>query len=756
MKRMTVLFLCLYVFWTPLEGATGSLTGRVQDRATGEPLIGANVIIRGTVLGSAADMEGRYLIHRLEAGTYTVQVTRIGYRSQTREIDIRSGQTTTADFHLESTAILTEPLVVTASKRKQVMGDSPNTIDVITRQDIQNRSAVTLEQVLQNTAGVSIVDGQVNMRGSTGWNMAAGSRVLLMVDGHPHIVGETGAIKWDTMPIEEVEQVEIVKGAGSALYGSNAMAGMINIITRDPGPVPETRLKFSWGFYDEPRYPEWRWTDRFYPTRIREKGNYNPWDVLSLGSGQVSHSRQIGRVGIILNAGHQRSTGYHQNGSYSRWNILNKTKIRLSGDQTLTFLGSWVNSEHEEFLRWVSQDRPLELPADEAGDYMTHGKWKLQSTYQNAINPKLALTVKANIFRNHWQHYFHDNDDYTISYRIGSEAQIDYVSGRHALTMGTEAVNYRTRSAIYSSRSVWDLALYGEDEITLSRHLNLTLGARYDYHYVDGISTDHQLSPRTGLVFKPAPGSAMRLSAGYGFRAPSIAEVFADITVSGFHVVPNLDLTEAERAWNFEAGFSQILSLGSPGVSDVRFLPNPLHWLFSHLKPRMMLDVSAFLSRYRNMIDVRFNVDSRDVQFASLGEARIMGFETRLRAALMDERLIVTSGYTYLDPINLNTGKMLNYRSRHRLNTGVELHLGFIILGWDYRYSSRVEEMLYILGSGFDERVPMHVMDARIILNIRNQQFTLEARNLDNYHYTLRQKYLEPIRHFMLTWRTSF
>jgi iron complex outermembrane receptor protein len=119
---------------------------------------------------------------------------------------------------------------------------------------IRMRSVTSLDQALENAAGFGVIDGQIDLRGSTGFNWAAGSRVLMMVDGHPLINGDTGGINWDVVPVEEVEKVEIVKGAGSALYGSNAMAGMVNVITRDPSSIPETRARLTWGFYDTPAY----------------------------------------------------------------------------------------------------------------------------------------------------------------------------------------------------------------------------------------------------------------------------------------------------------------------------------------------------------------------------------------------------------------------------------------------------------------------------------------------------------------------
>jgi outer membrane receptor protein involved in Fe transport len=318
----------------------------------------------------------------------------------------------------------------------------------------------------------------------------------------------------------------------------------------------------------------------------------------------------------------------------------------------------------------------------------------------------------------------------------------------------------QTNSIFYGNHTTWDFALYAEDELKFSPLWTLTIGTRYDFHRVFNISSDQQISPRLGLVYRPWKGNSLRLSTGYGFRAPSIAEVFASTTISGFRVVPNLDLKEAERAWSFEIGMQQLINLnffykGGPTTS---FWQNPFKWYIEHLNQTWSVDVAFFYSRYRNMIDVALKpqMTVAEVQFVNLGRARIAGVETRIQISALDGHLTSRLGYTLLDPINLDTEKTLNYRSRHRLNTSHELTFWRLTLGLDYRYASRIDEIINILGSGFEERVPMHVMDCRLILDLNPVQIGLEAKNIRNYQYTLRQRFLEPIRHYVVTLRGRF
>jgi outer membrane receptor for ferrienterochelin and colicins len=255
-------------------------------------------------------------------------------------------------------------------------------------------------------------------------------------------------------------------------------------------------------------------------------------------------------------------------------------------------------------------------------------------------------------------------------------------------------------------------------------------------------------------VFRPAAGSSIRLSAGHGFRAPSIAEVFADITVSGIRVVQNPDLREAERAWSFEIGANQLLNFTFlTDRIEVPALLRPFRWTAKKLRPAFSLDASVFASRYTNMIDVDFNPAVMAFQFMNMGRSRTQGAEFRIKGFLFDGTLSGQAGYTYLDAKDLATGKTLHYRSRHRVSAGGELRFWKLTFGLDYRYASRIEEVANLYTS--DQRVPMHVMDGRILMDLGKFTFAIECNNIRNYQYTLRQRLLEPVRNFIFTVRST-
>ncbi|MDM7925822.1 MAG: TonB-dependent receptor [bacterium] len=720
----------------------GRLEGRVVDEATGRPLWGVNVMVKGTWLGAVTDEAGRFAVSAVPAGRCDVEASLMGYEKRTAAgLEIAAGAATEVTLRLKQTLIRRPAEIVTASKRKQAIEDAPVTVDVVGDAEIRSRNAVTLDKVLENTAGMGVTDGQIDLRGSTGFNYAAGSRVLLLVDGHPLINGDTGGINWDAIPIEEVERVEVVKGAGSALYGSNALAGMVNVITRDPSAAPETRVRMTAGFHDTPAYDAWRWTDRFLTYRLFDRGELDLRNPLGFAGLDVSHSRAVGPVGLSVTAGRKGGTGYGQNGWVERWNAGVKMKARTSERGTLNLSAGHTDNDHGEVTQWLSQSRPLEVPPSEAGNSIRYRKSNAAVTYRHILNPSLAYTLKANWYRTHWKNDYQDNRDGARTDKTGAEAQFDALWGRHAATFGAEAAHNRAESDIYGSPETLDLAVYGEDGLRFAERATLTAGLRYDFHRVRGVYSDGQLSPRLGLVFRPDAETSLRASFGRGFRAPSIAEVFADITVSGFHVSPNLDLRRAERAWSAEIGAGRTVDLGrlSPVLDG------------SH--PVLLFDAAVFRSDYRDMIEVGLKPGSQDIQFLNIGSAFTQGFEGRVRASLWAGRLSGQAGYTFVDSRDRGTGRPLRYRSKHRLNAGAEWRTGRLTFGLDARFASRIEETLLY---NADERVPVRVLDGRVGLDLGRTDLVIECTNMGNYMYTLRERMLEPIRAFSLTLRTAW
>ena len=150
-------------------------------------------------------------------------------------------------------------VVVSAGKRRQAIEDIPVSMEIIRPQLIDNKGITDLEQAVDQTPGVYTMDGQVSIRGGSGFAYGTGSRVLLLWNGMPLLSGYAGDTQWNAIPMEQASQVEVMKGAASVLYGSGALNGIIALAEKEPTLTPVTKVKVQYGLYGAPRRSSLKW-----------------------------------------------------------------------------------------------------------------------------------------------------------------------------------------------------------------------------------------------------------------------------------------------------------------------------------------------------------------------------------------------------------------------------------------------------------------------------------------------------------------
>ena len=229
---------------------TAVVHGTVRDSATGGPLQGAQVTSGATL--AATDAAGHYIFTRVPAGKVVIAVRRLGYDSASALLTLAAGDSIRRDFTLAPHSVSLEPVVVTAGKRSQLLDQVVTSIAIVSDTAIARRAVNTVDEAVDKAPGVQMLNGQINIRGSSGYVLGFGSRVLLLVDGVPANQGDRGGIDWDMIPLEEIERVEIVKGAGSSLYGSAALGGVANLITREIPRGVHARVRATGGSVRQP------------------------------------------------------------------------------------------------------------------------------------------------------------------------------------------------------------------------------------------------------------------------------------------------------------------------------------------------------------------------------------------------------------------------------------------------------------------------------------------------------------------------
>ena len=349
----------------------GEITGSVLDRQTQKPLADANILLHPTVLGTSSNAKGFFSISGIQPGIYTLTISVIGYEVFVLEnIAMGPNQSVHQKVELDETVLQMDPVVVTAGKHPQALSVSHQAAVVVQQADITQRQNRRFEEVLQPISGIHFNESNISIRGSSGYSVFnVGSRVMLMIDGVPSLTSDLSVINWEMLPLLDVDRIEVIKGAGSALYGSSAMGGVINIITRSPSKKGRLLIRTLSGIYDKPHYPEWRWTN----------------ETLHFERVDVAYSKSIGPVGFRLAAARNQSTGYMENSKLSQWNVSGKVTWTLPNQSKLDVYAAWMESKQGWLIQWLNQNQPFEVPPFNKEDefhYKTLNFYVVETVYR--------------------------------------------------------------------------------------------------------------------------------------------------------------------------------------------------------------------------------------------------------------------------------------------------------------------------------------------------------------------------------------
>jgi outer membrane receptor for ferrienterochelin and colicins len=686
----------------------GQIAGQAVDAKTGAGLPGVNIMLEDTMLGQITDLSGRFELRQIPVGVYTLRASMVGYvRVKIKEVHVTADAVTSLKIVLESTLIEKADMVVTAGKRRQSIQDSPTSVGVLTNRDMSQKNEIYLDKMLESASGVNFMGPQINIRGSSGFNYGAGTRVLMLIDGVPILPGDSGDLKWDMVPTTQVERVEIIKGAGSALYGSSALGGVVNIITKSATSKPLTHIRFSAGMYDKPAHAEWKWTDR----------------LLHFDDMDIDHSRRIGKSQVLLALGRHQSTGYSQNGYVQRMNGSIKWFRPITAQSNLTLSTLYEAGERGTGLMWRSQRYALQVAPEAIGDFTRSNKLSVNAFHQWAVDKNLALKTRLSYFRNYWNNILHDNLNASTAQKYGLEIQGDYqFSNINVLTFGTEETWDQVQSGLVGNHDQYGLSAYLQNERRLAFNLSLTLGMRYDYQYIDTGFDDQKLSPKIGLVWHAHPAITGRISSGKGFRAASMTERFSDSIYSGLRLMPNPEL-RSETAWSHELGVNMILG------------------------PALYLDIAGFSSDYWNLIEPVPDAD-QTIHFTNVTRARISGVEVNLKFSPWLRGMTCDLGYTFMQPRDRSLNETLAYRPRQLLQTSVAYQFGPFDLSADYRYVARLDQVkLYPM----DDRVAQKTLNTHMGVVWAGWHLSGHVYNFFNHNHTQMERTLLPIRNYVLT-----
>ena len=356
--------LILFLFVSVNVALGQKVEGYVYDAANNEPLVGVNIYYKdksGTK-GVISDINGRYELS-VPVGSVILTFSYLGYENQNFPLVLKRGQNYTLNAGMKVQSNLMDEVVVSVGRYEQKLSDVTVSMELLKAGDIARQDPVDLTSVLKNVPGVEITDRQPSIRGGSGWTYGVGSRCLILVDGMSVLSPGSGEINWNIVPMENVEQVEVLKGASSVLYGSSALNGLINVRTKRPGLDPVTRANVYMGIYGDPKQQSSVWWDR----DLWKNGNYETKPLLRnlfsdanpmYNGVDLSHSRRIGDFDLSAGMNLFSDEGYRKGNYTKRFRIGGNLTYHDPRVQGLNYgvNANYLSNDYAGFFLWRSPE----------------------------------------------------------------------------------------------------------------------------------------------------------------------------------------------------------------------------------------------------------------------------------------------------------------------------------------------------------------------------------------------------------------
>lgn len=750
MRWFTTLILVIFYINLNASERTGVIMGRLFDTNTLEPLPGATIIYNRTNV-TTSDYNGNY-IFTAKAGNVSITYRFVGYVTISKTVFLNINDTITIDLGLEQQATQIEQIVVSAGRVEQRLSDLTVSLSIIEPQTFENDHITDVSELLNKTSGVEVLDGQASIRGGSGYSYGAGSRVLALVDGLPALSADAGNIKWQFLPLENVSQIEIIKGASSVMYGSSALNGVINIRSADAPPRPQTKFYFETGAFGRPHNRDWIWWD--FP-RIFSSASFARlvrFDNTHLGVSahfygdngyRMLNDEKLGRVSFRLKQYHD----YYEGLSYGfniNAGVTGKTDFVLWEDAETGALKQSESTAIQMYGSFFSFDPFVSLKADKK--YSHDLRARVQSTQNNFPDAENNNSDALNIYA-----------EYQTWYKLSSVLSINA-----GLSQNYSSIV----SLFYGNHSGQNIAGYTQLNVNPTQRLRFVAGIRFEHNTLNGTSDDIIPLFRTGLNFRLLDYTFLRASYGQGYRYPSIAEKHAATTLGSVRIFPNINLLP-EKGWNAEIGVKQALKINSING---------------------LVDLAIFYSQNKDMIEYLFGlyrdttqVETFDYGFKStnIEYSRVYGaeLETMIKWEMGDFFHTISGGYVFTYPVEFNpttgqnTDVFLKFRRKHSFTLNLSSKYNEFDGGLTFYARSKIlniddvflnpltrEDILPGFYDYWQDNNKGHiVVDFSFGYQLNsNLRFSLVAKNLFNKEYMGRPGDIMPHRNVSLRFSGNF
>ncbi len=700
-----------------------------------------------------------------------------------------------------------EEIVVTATKTEKKVEDAPGSITIVTQEDLKKQNIKSVDDAFQTLSGIFVKRNKglmdstasVRMRGFSG-----DQYTLVLLDGQPLNDAYSGGLEWGMVPVSNIERIEVIRGAASALYGGNAMGGVINIITKTPKKL-ELQANAGYGTNSTGKYGL--------------SAGYRFWDRLSLSVGfdgiQTNGYVTTPIAQTITSGAGNVSGGYLMNDQYgnpTRWIVGDKgkngaedqrfngkTSFDFSDTGKVSFTGIWGHHEYDygppnTYMGTFGTNSTYAIvgPGQRArfrpSDFISYTGMGQNETgiytlsFEEVIGPvKVHAQAGAVIVNDRYTQasgtglYYYDNSPGTMKVTESKAWPIELrgdlpIGKSHILTMGASfrldtsdtddynipsyrSYNSKGSSTFYSGGKSQTYGVFAQDEWKVFDPLTLYLGLRYDwwkvYSGASGVpgseieyesNKESEFSPKVAVVWKAFTNTTLRGSVGHAFRPPTLLELFRTWTSSGITYQSNPSL-KPETVWTYEAGVDQYFFDKWTRIS---------------------------LTGYLNMVDnlIYYKTQGSIRERTNAGQSRTYGLELELSQKITNW-LTLWGNFTYTDakitesPTDpASVGKRVTGIPEYTWNAGLDIHYKWVMGRLVGRYFSKTynnSNNTDTANGVYGTYEPAFLVDTKLTVTpliwmnavtpLKKMELSLSVNNIFNKKYY--EYYLPPGRTFL-------
>ena len=702
----------IYFFLTISFIIADNIEGYVLDVNTKNPLNNVNVFINDLEIGTVTDKNGFFQIQDLESGDYLLRVSSIGY-----------------ELHSQNINTMDDPISIYINRKPlqwdavNVMGlipskHSPEITQLVVSDRRLNTNQNTLSTLLDNLHGIHVQSAHdygrnvnISIRGSSDFKPGGyNNRVLLLLDGFPVLIPNSGSSDWNAIPFETVKRIEIVRGPASSTYGHNSMGGIVNIVTRS-------------GISESKWYPQLRF------------GSYQSRNL------SLTFSDKIGNYVINSSLGNSGSDGHRFNSGYDQTRLSLKLNRGFSKDHQFQTSFIICNSFNQQ-PGFVYPQNPGLISYRESFRISGYGQIYYKRLIRNNI---FSISLAINQFKTDYRDrddaplekiqgktYYRDN-----SYIMRGQFQKFFNSGGN-ITLGSEFSLDQSKSNvlrnIFIQPEQMTSAGFLQYRKPLGKRFLYDLGLRYDLRNVTGgkgysNKKFKSISPKFTLRYNINENYTTHIAINKGFRAPSISELFLE----------------------YESSYGLLLQ-GNPTLDAESLTSIDLGVKYQY-QDKLSFFTNVFMNRYKNMIDFIYTIPVK-----SINRELVNGFGVEMGSNILIDKTKSNLNiiYSYLKMENMNSNIPLLYRPNHRVSLTLVQETSFSTFQFTSKYTSSqlyedflsddhpIEDNLVIFPL---ETLPKtFISDLSITKRIAGFDYSLKIKNLFDKDYVLIQHYPMPGR----------